>query len=47
MRQFDEMWEAFDYCREVNHPVTALVDGEKWKVYPSGRAERRRENSEN
>lgn len=41
MKEFDTFQEAFDYCREAGRPITVLVDGEKWKLYPSGRAERR------
>jgi len=40
MKQFDEMWQAFDYCRERNSPTTVVVAGKKWKVYPSGAAHR-------
>ena len=39
----DTMEEAFDLCREANRPLRILVmaDGQIWKVYPSGRAERK------
>lgn len=40
MKTFDDMSDAFDYCREVNKPVMVLVDGEKWKLFPSGHAKR-------
>jgi hypothetical protein len=39
-KTFETMQDAFDYCRERNQPVTVLVNGEKWKLYPSGRADR-------
>lgn len=39
MKEFDDMSIAFDYCREKGFPVTVIVDGAKWKLYPSGRAD--------
>ena len=33
---FDDWSEAFDYCREVDHPVVAQVGTEVGKVFPSG-----------
>jgi len=40
LRQFESMSAAFDYCRDMNHPVTVVVRQkglkEKWKLYPSG-----------
>jgi viroplasmin and RNaseH domain-containing protein len=38
MKTFDNFEEAFDYCREANHPVTVIVNWEKWKLFPSGKA---------
>lgn len=35
---FDDLPEAFDYCREAGHPVTVMVSGERWKLFPSGSA---------
>lgn len=40
MKSFDDFSDAFDYCRERDCPVVVLVAGEKWKLYPSGHAER-------
>lgn len=37
---FVDFSSAFDYCRELNHPVKAVVQSEFWKLYPSGKAER-------
>lgn len=38
---FETFQEAFDYCREANHPVDVVVTGEivwkLYKLYPSGR----------
>lgn len=28
---------AFGYCRDVNHPVTVMIDEHKCKLFPSGR----------
>lgn len=28
---------AFSFCRDVNHPVTVLIDDHKCKLFPSGR----------
>ncbi len=35
-KQFDTWEEAFNYCREADHPVVVRVDGETAKIYPSG-----------
>lgn len=35
-RTFETMELAFDVCRETNHPITAVVNAETWKLYPSG-----------
>lgn len=40
MRRFDTFQEAFDYCRESNRPVMVFIVGEKWRLFPSGRAEK-------
>ncbi len=38
---FDDWSEAFDYCREADHPVIVRMAGEgTFKLYPSGRADR-------
>lgn len=38
---FETFSETFDYCREANHPIQAVITGEiVWKLYkfyPSGR----------
>jgi len=39
MKEFDNYQEAFAYCREADKPVTVVVNGEKQKLFPSGRAE--------
>ena len=41
MKEFDDFSDAFDYCREANHPVTVIICGEKYKLFPSGRAEKK------
>ncbi len=28
--------DAFEYCRDMDQPVTVLIVNEKWKLYPSG-----------
>jgi hypothetical protein len=38
---FDDFGEAFDYCREKDQPMVVSVQGERWKLYPSGRADKR------
>jgi hypothetical protein len=30
--------EAFSYVREANHPCVLMINGERWKLYPSGQA---------
>lgn len=42
--EFESMPDAFDYCREADRPVAVIVAGERWKLFPSGRAERLRES---
>jgi hypothetical protein len=37
--EFDNFSDAFDYCRECDRPVVVNVDGELWKLFPSGKAE--------
>ena len=35
-----EAWEyVFDTCRERNKPMRVQIGDERWKVFPSGRAE--------
>ena len=46
IKSFDGFPEAFDYCREKDQPVTVLVLGEKWRLYPSGNAKRLSASSE-
>ena len=35
---FENHDEAFNYCRDVGHPVIVIIAGERRKLYPSGRA---------
>ena len=35
-REFDSMESGFVFCREKNAPVSVLICGEKWKLFPSG-----------
>jgi viroplasmin and RNaseH domain-containing protein len=39
-RHFDTLEEAFDFCREKNHPVTVEVDYRLFRLFPSGKADR-------
>ena len=39
MKTFDTFEAAFAYCREGNCPVIVIVQGKRWKLYPSGRAD--------
>jgi len=41
MKSFDDFSAAFAYCRECNKPMVVIISGEKWKLYPSGRAEKK------
>jgi len=37
MKAFFDTWqEAYDYCREADHPVKVRVGLETAKIYPSG-----------
>ena len=40
-RGFETFSDAFDYCREKNYPIQAVITGELvwmlYKFYPSGR----------
>ena len=38
-KEFETFSSAFDYCREANQPVVVVVEGETWKLYPSGKGE--------
>jgi len=38
-KHFEEMTDAFDYCREINKPIHVCVDQKIVKLFPSGRAE--------
>lgn len=40
MNHFDTMEDAFAVCRERNQPTIANVAGQRWKLFPSGRADR-------
>lgn len=40
MKVFSDWSVAFDFCREKNQPVTVMISGEKWKLYPSGSAKK-------
>ena len=40
MKSFEDLSDAFDYCREKDCPVIVLVKGEKWKLFPSGCAQK-------
>ena len=40
IKTFDGFEEGFSYCREVNAPVEVMIFGGKYKLFPSGRAER-------
>jgi len=37
---FDDFSEAFAYCREADRPVRVMISGTRYKLFPSGRAER-------
>jgi hypothetical protein len=37
--KFDDWSEAYDVCRERNHPIVAQVGGEICKIFPSGSAQ--------
>lgn len=42
VRNFYDFSTAFDYCRECNKPVVVVIkDIGKYKLYPSGRAEKK------
>ena len=36
---FATMSEAFDFCRARDKPCRVQVRGQRWKIFPSGRAE--------
>ena len=38
-KTFTTMDDAFDYCREVDHPVVVRVGLSLWHLFPSGKAE--------
>ena len=40
MENFNDWSLAFAYCREKDAPVTIIVHGKKWRLYPSGTARR-------
>ena len=37
-KEFEAFDIAFDYCREVDSPVVVIVQGDKYKLFPSGHA---------
>jgi hypothetical protein len=37
-REFETFQDAFNFCRSRNSPVIVMVNGEKWHLFPSGRA---------
>ncbi len=37
--EFSNMSEAFAFCRQCNRPVIVQVDGKKYRLFPSGRAD--------
>ena len=37
--EFNDMSEAFAFCRECNRPIIVQVDGKKYRLFPSGRAD--------
>ena len=39
LAEFENFPDAFSFCRECGRPVRVSVNGEIWKLYPSGRAE--------
>ncbi len=36
LKRFESWQDAFDYCREKNHPVILFVKDEKVKLFPNG-----------
>lgn len=46
MREFNEpdpnlSWEqAFNFCRRKNAPMTVVINGERWTIFPSGEAKK-------
>ena len=34
----DDWSDAFDLCREFDHPIVVVVDGDLKKIFPSGAA---------
>ena len=41
-KEFETFNEAFDFCREKNSPVMVKIKNETWKLYPSGKAEQKK-----
>lgn len=37
-KHFDTLDDAFDYCREKDQPIYAVIAGSIWKLFPSGKA---------
>ena len=37
---FNDIADAFDYCREADKPIKAVVDGVCYKLFPSGYSEK-------
>lgn len=38
LQRFDSFPAAFDYCREADKPMVAIVTGVVYKLFPSGNA---------
>lgn len=36
-RTFDDWTLAFDFAREADKPITAIIAGTRYKIYPSGK----------
>lgn len=37
--EFENINEAFEFCRECDRPVVVQIDGKVYKLFPSGRAD--------
>lgn len=44
-KKFKTFNEAFDFCREKNSPVVVRIQNERWKLYPSGKADKQQSPS--
>jgi len=45
IKKFKTFNEAFDFCREKDCPVIVRIKNERWKLYPSGKAEKQSPSS--